>query len=120
MELGKLLVPGHPTIWIAVGQWPTALVVGAGGACLDIFTLIYPFLSSVSLSLPYPCLIRKRYCTLFSAGLTEFSSRRMAQPSLELTRCSDFLHHGRAVLTTRPRRLSRRRGRVEVVLWITR
>ena len=36
----------------------------------------------------------------------EFSSRRMAQPSLELTRYGDFLHHSRAALTTRPRRLS--------------
>ena len=30
----------------------------------------------------------------------------MAQPSLELTRYGDFLHHSRAALTTRPRRLS--------------
>ena len=44
MALGKLAVPGRPTIWIAVGQGPTALVVGAGWGCLDIFTLIYPFL----------------------------------------------------------------------------
>ena len=51
MVLGKLSVPGRPTIWITVGQGPTALVVGAGGGCLDIFTLIYPFLSSFSLSL---------------------------------------------------------------------
>ena len=49
MVLGKLPVPGHPTIWITVGQGSTALVVGAG--CLDIFTLIYPFLSCFSLSL---------------------------------------------------------------------
>ena len=41
--LGKLPVPGHPTIWITVGQGPTALAVGAGRGCLDIFTLIYPF-----------------------------------------------------------------------------
>ena len=41
--LGKLPVPGRPTIWITVGQGPTALAVGAGGDCLDIFTLIYPF-----------------------------------------------------------------------------
>ena len=41
--LGKLPVPGRPTIWITVGQGPTALAVGAGGGCLDIFTLIYPF-----------------------------------------------------------------------------
>ena len=37
MVLGKLPVPGRPTIWITVGQGPTALTVGAGGGCLDIF-----------------------------------------------------------------------------------
>ena len=36
-------VPGRPTLWIRVGQGPTALAVGVGGSCLDIFTLIYPF-----------------------------------------------------------------------------
>ena len=46
MVLGKL-----PTLLITVGQGPTALVVGAGGGCLDISTLIYPFLSSFFLSL---------------------------------------------------------------------
>ena len=35
MVLGKLPAPGRPTIWITVGQGPTALVVGAGGGCLD-------------------------------------------------------------------------------------
>ena len=34
MALGKLPVPGRPTIWITVGQGPTALAVGAGGGCL--------------------------------------------------------------------------------------
>ena len=34
--LGKLPVPGCPTIFITVGQGPTALAVGAGGGCLDI------------------------------------------------------------------------------------
>ena len=41
--LSKLSVLGRPTIWINVGQGPIALAVGAGGGCLDIFTLIYPF-----------------------------------------------------------------------------
>ena len=50
MLLGKLLVPGRPTILITVGQGPIALAVGAGGGGLDIFTLIYPF-SLFSLSL---------------------------------------------------------------------
>ena len=39
MVLGKLPVPGRPTIWITVGQGPTALAVGAGGGCLDILLL---------------------------------------------------------------------------------
>ena len=38
MVLGKLSVPGRPTIWITEGQGPTALTVGAGGGCLDIFS----------------------------------------------------------------------------------
>ena len=49
--LGKLPVPGRPTIWITVGQVHTALVVGAGGGCLDVFSLIYSFFFSFSLSL---------------------------------------------------------------------
>ena len=48
--LGKLPVPGRPTIWMIVGQGPIALAVCAGGGCLDIFTLRYLF-SSFSLSL---------------------------------------------------------------------
>ena len=43
MVLGQLPVPGRPTIGITVGQGPTALAAGAGGGCLDIFTLIYHF-----------------------------------------------------------------------------
>ena len=50
MVLGKLPVPGRPTILITVGQGPIVLAVGAGGGGLDIFTLIYPF-SSFSLFL---------------------------------------------------------------------
>ena len=37
MVLGKLPVPGRPTILITVGQGPIALAVGAGGGGLDIF-----------------------------------------------------------------------------------
>ena len=48
MVLGKLTVPERPTIWVIVGQGPTALAVGAGGDCLDVSTLIYLF-SSLSL-----------------------------------------------------------------------
>ena len=43
MVLGKLPVQGRPTIWIIVGQGPTALAVGAGGGCLDIFSHVCHF-----------------------------------------------------------------------------
>ena len=44
MMLGKLPVSGRPTILITVGQGPTALAAGAGGGCLDIFSLSIPSL----------------------------------------------------------------------------
>ena len=43
MMLYELPVLGRPSIWITVGQGPTAVAVGADGVSLDIFTLIYPF-----------------------------------------------------------------------------
>ena len=43
MVLGKLPVPGRPTIWITVRQGPSSLTVGVDGGGLDIFTLVYPF-----------------------------------------------------------------------------
>ena len=46
MVLGKLSVPGRPTIWIIV-----ALAVGAGGAFFGHFYSPLSFLSSFSLSL---------------------------------------------------------------------
>ena len=51
MALGKLPVPGRPTIWITVGQGPTALAVGAGGGLFGHFYSHLSFLSSFSLSL---------------------------------------------------------------------
>ena len=61
MVLGKHPVPGRPTIWITVGQGPTALAVGAGGGYLDIFTLIYPFFP-LSPSLWETARYRLKYC----------------------------------------------------------
>ena len=46
MVLGKLPVPGRPTIWITVGQGPTAIAAGAGG-------VVWTFLLSSILSLPF-------------------------------------------------------------------
>ena len=61
MFLGKLPVPGRPTIWMIVGQGPIALAVGAGGGCLDIFTLLYPF-SPLSSSRWETARYRLKYC----------------------------------------------------------
>ena len=61
MVLGKLPVPGRPTVWIIVGQGPFALAVGAGGGYLDIFTLVYLF-SSLCPSLWETARYRLKYC----------------------------------------------------------
>ena len=50
MVLDKLPVPGRPTIWITVGQGPTALAVGMGVGCWTFYSHL-SFLSSFSLSL---------------------------------------------------------------------
>ena len=61
MVLGELPVPGRPTIWMIVGQGPIVLAVGAGGGCLDIFTILY-LLSSLSPSLWETARYRLKYC----------------------------------------------------------
>ena len=61
MVLGKLPVPGRPSILITVGQGPIALAVGAGGGGLDIFTLICLF-SSPPPSLWETARYRLKYC----------------------------------------------------------
>ena len=61
MVLGKLLVPGCPTIWIIEGQGSIALAKGAGGDRLDIFTLLYLF-SVRSPSLWETARYRLKYC----------------------------------------------------------
>ena len=62
------LVPNQPTqclgvllIWIIVGQGPIVLAVGAGGGCLDIFSLIYHFFC-LSPSLWETARYRLKYC----------------------------------------------------------
>ena len=51
MVLGKLPVPGRPTIWMIVGQGPIALVICAGGGLFGHFYSPLPFHFSFSLSL---------------------------------------------------------------------
>ena len=51
MVLGKLPVPGRPTIWIIVGQGLTALAVGARGVVWTFAFSRLSFFFSYSLSL---------------------------------------------------------------------
>ena len=51
MVVGKLPVPGCPTIWMIAGQEPIALVLDAGGVLFGHFYSILSFPSSFSLSL---------------------------------------------------------------------
>ena len=51
MVLGKLPVPGRPTIWMIVGQGPIAPSVGAGRGLFGFFYSPLSFLPSFSLSL---------------------------------------------------------------------
>ena len=53
MVLCKLPVPGRPTIWITVGQEPTALTVGAGGG-------VWTFLLSSIISILFLPLFGRR------------------------------------------------------------
>ena len=48
-------------VWVRVGQGPTGLAVGAGGGCLDIFSLAY-HLSFLSPSLWETARYRLKYC----------------------------------------------------------
>ena len=61
MVMGKLPLPGRPTIWMIVGPGPVALAVGAGRGCLDMFTLLY-LCSSLSISLWEMARYRLKYC----------------------------------------------------------
>ena len=61
MVLGKLSVRGVLLICSRVGQGPTALAVGAGGNCLDIFSLVYHF-SFLSPYLWETARYRLKYC----------------------------------------------------------
>ena len=60
MVLGKLPVPGSPTILITVGQGPIALVVGAGGVVWTF--LLSSILSPLSPSLWETARYRLKYC----------------------------------------------------------
>ena len=70
MVLGKLPVPGRPTILITVGQGPIALAVGAGGGGLDI--LLSSVLSLLSPSLGGGRVVRWYWVNFQCRGVLQF------------------------------------------------
>ena len=61
MVLGNLSVLRRPTLWMILERGPIALAIGAGGGCLDIFTILYPF-SPISSSLWETARYRVKNC----------------------------------------------------------
>ena len=85
MVLGELPVPGRPTVWITVGQGPTAFAVGAGWGCLDIFTLIYPF-SPLYPSLWETARYRLKYCLKGPLNPKQPTNQRRTQHPLKTSK----------------------------------
>ena len=83
MVLGKLPGPGRPTILLTVGQGPTALAVGAGRCCLDIFILLYLF-SPISPSLWETTRYRLKYCLKGPFNPKQPTNQRSKIPLLKL------------------------------------
>ena len=90
MVLSKLPVPGRPTIWVIVGQGPTALAVGVGGGGLDIFTLVYPF-SPLSPSLWETAGYRLKYCLKGAVKSTTANQINLQNDSKIPVLCTVFL-----------------------------
>ena len=61
-------------IWINVERGPTALAVGVGGDCLDIFSLVYHF-SLLSPSLRETVRYRLKYCLKRSLSLKQSTNK---------------------------------------------
>ena len=80
--LGKLPVPGRPTVLMVVGQGPIALAIGAGGGCLDIFTLLYLF-SPFSPSLWETARYRLKYCLKGQLNPKQPTNQRFKLMALE-------------------------------------
>ena len=79
---------GAQLIWIIVGQGPIALAVGAGGGCLDIFSLVYHF-SFLSPSLWQTARYRLKYCLK-----GPLSPKTTNQPTIFQLKCIRFIYRG--------------------------
>ena len=95
-------MPGRPTILITVGQGPTALTVGAGAGCLDIFTFIYPF-SPLSPSLWETARYRLKYCLKEPLNSKQPTNQIVSTRSVHTKfQCHRSLYFGEVLLTFLP------------------
>ena len=62
MVLGKLSEPGHPTIWMIVGQGPVVLAIGVSGRLTGHFYSPLCLFSPLSFSLCETARYRLKYC----------------------------------------------------------
>ena len=92
-------VRGVLLVWIRVGQGPTALAVGAGGGCLDIFTLIYPF-SFLSPSLWETTRYRLKYCLKGSLSQKTTNQPTKSGIFMQLYVCPPFLQRRTTFMTS--------------------
>ena len=74
-------------IWIIAGQGPTALAVGAGGGCLDIFSLINQF-SLLSPSLWETARYRLKYCLKGSLSPKQPTNQHIKCATLSTASCA--------------------------------
>ena len=68
-------------IWITVEQGPVVLAVGAGGGCLDIFSVIY-HLCFLSPSLWETVRYRLKYCLKGPLSLKQPTNKQSIHPSV--------------------------------------
>ena len=83
--------------WFTVGQGPIVLAVGAGGGCLDIFSLIY-HLSFLSPSLWETARYRLKYCLKGPLSQKQTNKTRFLAPCPKLAE-NIFTNNGSCFLS---------------------
>ena len=92
-------------IWITVEQGPIVLAVGAGGGCLDIFSLIY-HLSFLSPSLWETVRYRLKYCLKGPLSLKQPTNQQTNNPSIRPSPVCLSVHPSICINCLKPLRTS--------------
>ena len=84
MALGKLPVPGRPTIWMTVGQGPIMLAIGAVGLSGRFYSRL--FCSPLSPSLSETARYRLKYCLNGPLSPTHRTNQPIIHPKIQMKR----------------------------------